>query len=69
MCSRNTGLGTGGEIISTLSKQLSAEYGSGFQKPNLSRMIWPAEAFPDQAIVAGAVATIELEPFRRTVPA
>jgi predicted nuclease of restriction endonuclease-like (RecB) superfamily len=44
--------GYGDEIVSTLSKQLIAEYGKGFSKPNLSRMMWLAEAFPDQEIVA-----------------
>src|SRR6516164_9133837 len=42
---------SGEAIISTLSKQLIAEYGQGYSKPNLSRMVWLAEAFPDPEIV------------------
>ncbi len=42
----------GQEILSTVSKELTAEYGSGFSVPNLSRMIRFAEAFPDQQIVS-----------------
>lgn len=37
----------GGQILSTLSKELYKEYGSGFSVPNLSRMINLAEAFPE----------------------
>ena len=44
--------GYGQEIVSTLSKQLIAEYGKGFSKPNLSRMIWLAGAFPDGVEIA-----------------
>jgi predicted nuclease of restriction endonuclease-like (RecB) superfamily len=42
----------GKAIISTLSNQLIAEYGRGYSKPNLSRMMWLAEAFPDPEIVS-----------------
>ena len=42
----------GEAILSTLSKHLIAEYGRGYSKPNLSRMIWLAEAFPDREIVS-----------------
>jgi predicted nuclease of restriction endonuclease-like (RecB) superfamily len=42
----------GEAIVSTLSKQLIAEYGRGYSKPNLSRMMWLAEAFPDPEIVS-----------------
>ena len=42
----------GEEILSTLSKELVAEYGSGFSVPNLSRMMRLAEVFPDREIVA-----------------
>jgi predicted nuclease of restriction endonuclease-like (RecB) superfamily len=44
--------GYGEEILSTLSKELAAEFGNGFSLPNLSRMIRLAELFPDQQIVA-----------------
>ncbi|MEX1027505.1 MAG: PDDEXK nuclease domain-containing protein [Candidatus Paceibacterota bacterium] len=42
----------GQEIVPTLSAQLSAEYGRGFGKRNLFRMIQFAEQFPDRAIVS-----------------
>ena len=41
----------GGEILATLSKELVAEYGSGFSVPNLSRMTRLAEVFPEREIV------------------
>ena len=44
--------GYGDEIISTLSKQLASEFGNGFSKPNLSRMVNLVETFPDPKIVA-----------------
>jgi hypothetical protein len=39
-------------IVSTLSKQLIAEYGRGYSMPNLSRMMWSAQAFPDAEIIS-----------------
>ena len=42
----------GKEILSTLSKELQQDYGSGFSVPNLSRMMQLAERFPDERIVA-----------------
>lgn len=42
----------GQEILSTVSKELVAEFGRGFSWPNLSRMMALAEAFPEQRIVA-----------------
>lgn len=42
----------GREILSTLSKELSNEFGQGFSAPNLSRMMALAEAFPDWKIFA-----------------
>ncbi|MAT16921.1 MAG: hypothetical protein CMJ46_16800 [Planctomyces sp.] len=50
----------GEEIVATVSRELAAEFGSGFSKSNLLRMIQFAELFPDQEIVV----TIELERFR-----
>ena len=40
----------GSEILSTLSKELKADYGNGFSVPNLSRMVRFAEVFPNQRI-------------------
>lgn len=42
----------GEEIVPTLSRELSAEFGSGFAEKNLRRMMQFAEVFPDQKIVA-----------------
>jgi predicted nuclease of restriction endonuclease-like (RecB) superfamily len=42
----------GAEIISTLSKQLGSEFGEGYSRPNLFRMIRFAEVFPDREIVS-----------------
>lgn len=42
----------GEEIVSTLSNQLRAEFGGGFSRPNLFRMVRFAEVFPDQQIVS-----------------
>lgn len=44
--------GYGGEILSTLSKELVAEFGRGYSVPNLSRMTWLAESYPDRQIVS-----------------
>jgi predicted nuclease of restriction endonuclease-like (RecB) superfamily len=41
----------GNEICSTLSNELVAEFGTGFSRPNLTRMIRFAEVFPDRDIV------------------
>jgi hypothetical protein len=41
----------GEEIISTLSIQLVKEFGNGFSRPNLFRMIQFAEVFSDMEIV------------------
>ncbi|MGH9773086.1 MAG: PDDEXK nuclease domain-containing protein, partial [Candidatus Acidiferrales bacterium] len=42
----------GEQIVSTLSRQLTAEYGTGFSRQNLFHMIRFAEAWPDQTQVA-----------------
>jgi hypothetical protein len=42
----------GQEILSTLSKELTTEFGNGYSWPNLSRMMRFAEVFPSQQIVA-----------------
>jgi predicted nuclease of restriction endonuclease-like (RecB) superfamily len=41
----------GEEIVATLSRQLTAEYGRGYDRRNLYHMIRFAEVFPDEAIV------------------
>ncbi|HEY3320455.1 MAG TPA: PDDEXK nuclease domain-containing protein [Planctomycetota bacterium] len=42
----------GEEIVATLSRQLVTEFGDGFSRSNLFRMVRLAEAFPDIKIVA-----------------
>ena len=42
----------GGEIVATLSRQLTLEFGAGFAEKNLRRMVQLAEVFPDDKIVA-----------------
>ena len=42
----------GEEIVATVSRQLSVEFGRGFAEKNLRRMVQLAEAFPDERIVA-----------------
>lgn len=41
----------GQQIVSTLSKELTAEYGRGFDRRNLFHMVRFAEVFPDEQIV------------------
>ena len=43
--------GYGEEILSTLSKELTADFGKGYSWPNLSRMVRLAELFADREIV------------------
>lgn len=42
----------GKQIVSTLSRQLTAEFGSGFSRPNLFKMTQFAEQFPEIKIVS-----------------
>jgi predicted nuclease of restriction endonuclease-like (RecB) superfamily len=48
-----TRAGYGEQIVSTLSRQLTAEYGAGFSRQNLFHMIRFVEAWPDETEVAG----------------
>ena len=48
----NQRAGYGEQIVSSLSAQLTAEYGRGFSRQNLFRMIQFAEVFPDEEIVS-----------------
>jgi predicted nuclease of restriction endonuclease-like (RecB) superfamily len=42
----------GGQIVSTVSRQLEIEYGRGFSEKSLRHMLRFAEAFPDERIVS-----------------
>jgi predicted nuclease of restriction endonuclease-like (RecB) superfamily len=44
--------GYGEEILSTLSKELTADFGRGYSWPNLSRMVRFADVFPDRQIIS-----------------
>jgi predicted nuclease of restriction endonuclease-like (RecB) superfamily len=61
----------GEEIVPTLSAQLTPEFGDGFSKRNLFRMVQFAEAFPEQRIIStlskelGWSHFVELLPLKR----
>ncbi len=42
----------GEQIVATVSRQLLADYGRGFERTNIFRMLRFAENFPDEQIVA-----------------
>jgi predicted nuclease of restriction endonuclease-like (RecB) superfamily len=58
----------GEQIVSTLSRQLSAEYGRGFSRPSLFRMIRLADVFPDQEIVRTLSAQLSWSHFLEILP-
>lgn len=58
----------GEEIISTLSRQLSAEFGNGFSRPNLFRMVRFAEVFPDEKIVSTLSTQLSWSHFVEIIP-
>ena len=58
----------GEEIVATLSRQLTADYGRGFEEKNLRRMIQFAECFPDENIVATLWRQLSSSHFRELLP-
>jgi predicted nuclease of restriction endonuclease-like (RecB) superfamily len=60
--------GYGEEILSTLSKELTADFGKGYSWPNLSRMVRLAEVFPDQQIVSALARQLGWSHFVEIVP-
>ena len=58
----------GERIVATLSRQLVADFGRGFEKKNLHRMMQFAEAFPDEAIVATLWRQLSWSHFRELLP-
>jgi hypothetical protein len=58
----------GEEIVSALSRQLSAEYGRGFSRFALSRMIKFVEVFPEQEIVAALSQQLGWSHFVELIP-
>jgi len=57
----------GEQIVSTLSKELTAEYGRGFNRRSLFRMIRFAEVFPDEKIVSALRSQLTWTHFRELI--
>ena len=60
--------GYGEQIVATLSRQLTAEYGRGFARRSLFRMIQFAELFPDERIVSALSAQLGWSHFIELIP-
>ena len=58
----------GEEIISTLSIQLVEEFGNGFSRPNLFRMVRFAEVFPEGNIVSTLSIQLSWSHFVEIIP-
>lgn len=58
----------GEQIVSTLSGQLTADYGKGFTRANLFRMMQFAELFPDAEIVASLTRQLSWTHFIQLLP-
>ena len=58
----------GEKIVATLSRQLVADFGRGFEPKNLHRMMQFAEAFPDEEIVATLRRQLSWAHFRELLP-
>lgn len=60
--------GYGEEIVQTLSAQLTAEYGRGFDRRNLFHLIRFAEVFPDEQMVNALRTQLSSTHFRELLP-
>jgi hypothetical protein len=58
----------GERIVASLSRQLAAEYGRGFEGKNLRRRVQFAKAFADEAIVATLSRQLSWSHFRELLP-
>ena len=58
----------GAEIVATLSRQLSAEFGTGYDAKSLARMVQFAEVFPDAEIVATLSRQLGWSHFKEILP-
>lgn len=56
------------EIVATLSRQLTARYGRGFDRSNLHRMVKFSQVFPDSEIVASLGQQLSLTHFKALLP-
>lgn len=65
---RNERAEYGKEIAQTLASQLTAEYGTGFSRSSLSRMVTFAEGFPDEPIVAALSQQLSWSHFVELIP-
>ena len=58
----------GQEIVSAVSRQLTAQYGKGFSDMSLRRMIQFGEIFPDEQIVAALLRQLSWTHFTVLIP-
>jgi len=58
----------GKQIVSSLARQLTGEFGSGYGEKNLRRMVQFAEAFPDSEIVAALLRQLGWTHFTLLIP-
>jgi DUF1016 N-terminal domain len=58
----------GEEIVATVSRQLTADYGRGFAEKSLRRMIQFARIFPDREIVAALSRELSWSQFVEIIP-
>ncbi len=58
----------GEQIVASVGRQLSAEYGKGFEDKNLRRMMRFSEVFPDEQIVASLMRQLSWTHFRELLP-
>lgn len=58
----------GDEIVATVSRRLTADYGRGFAEKSLRRMIQFAEVFPDPEIVAALSRQLSWSHFVEIIP-
>ncbi len=58
----------GDEVIPTLAARLTEEFGNGFSRPNLFRMVRFAEVFPDSQIVSTLSRQLGLSHFLEIIP-
>jgi hypothetical protein len=58
----------GEQIVATVSHELATEFGRGFERTNLTRMMKFAEAFPDEEIVATLSQQLSWSHFRELLP-
>lgn len=58
----------GKQIVASLTRQLTAQYGNGFSEKNIRRMMQFAEVFPDEQIVVSAIRQLSWTHFIALIP-